>query len=75
MVMSVQNEEQYEEALKRIDELMISYERGSFATLADEIELVALVGRVELYEQENYPIDPPTPEEARKFREEQEAQK
>ena len=73
MVMSIKTEADYIKALKRIGELMVSYQRAEFTTWAGEIELVALVKRVEKYEQEHYPIDPPTPEEARKFREEQEA--
>ena len=73
MVMSIKNDDDYIKALKRIDELMESYECGRFDTLAEQVELIALAKSVVRYEYERRQIPPPTPEEARKFREEQEA--
>ena len=63
----LKTEEDYNEALKRIDELFDA-EQGT--PEADELEL--LVALVELYEKEHFPIEAPDPVAAIKFRMEQE---
>ena len=63
----IKNETEYNEALKRIEELFDA-EQGT--PEADELEL--LVALVELYEKEHFPITVPDPIEAIKFRMEQE---
>lgn len=62
----IKNEEDYNKALARIDELM---DAKPNTPEGDELEL--LVTLVELYEEKNYPIDMPDPIEAIKFRMEQ----
>ena len=62
----IKTEKEYSEALKRIEEI---FHAKPGTDLADELEL--LVTLVELYEKKHYPIDPPTPVEAIKFRMEQ----
>jgi HTH-type transcriptional regulator / antitoxin HigA len=59
--------EDYEQALARIDEL---FDAKPGTKDADELEL--LVALVELYEQNLYHIDPPNPIDAIKYRMEQE---
>ena len=49
-------EKDYERALARINDLM---DADSGSPQGDELEL--LVSLVELYEEANYPIDPPDP--------------
>ena len=61
-------EEQYEEALARIEALMDI----NSPTQAQEEEQEALGRLVEAYEDEHYPIGLPDPEEAQRFRAEQE---
>lgn len=63
----LKTESEYNDALKRIDELFDS-EPGT--PESDELEL--LVALVELYEKENFPIEAPDPVSAIKFRMEQE---
>ncbi len=63
----IKTEAEYNEALKRIDELFDA-EQGT--PEADELEL--LVALVELYEKEHFPIEAPDPVSAIKFRMEQE---
>jgi HTH-type transcriptional regulator/antitoxin HigA len=58
----IKNEKDYNAALKRIDELM----GADGAPECEELELLAKL--VEIYEKEKYPIDPPDPIEAIKFR-------
>ncbi|MBN1621851.1 MAG: hypothetical protein JW871_04590 [Endomicrobiales bacterium] len=62
----IKNEEDYNLALSRIEELMDA-EQGTDEM--DELEL--LTALVEMYEQKQYPIDWPDPVEAIKFRMEQ----
>lgn len=63
----IKTEAEYNDALKRIDELFDA-EQGT--SEADELEL--LVALVELYEKERFPIEAPDPVSAIKFRMEQE---
>ena len=63
----IKTEEDYNLAMKRIDELFDA-EEGT--PECDELEL--LVALVELYEKERFPIESPDPVEAIKFRMEQE---
>lgn len=63
----LKTETDYNEALKRIEELFDA-EQGT--PEADELELLAAL--VELYEQEHFPIEAPDPVSAIKFRMEQE---
>ena len=52
----IKTEKDYERALARINDLM---DADSGSPQGDELEL--LVSLVELYEEANYPIDPPDP--------------
>ena len=52
----IKTEKDYERALARINDLM---DADSGSPEGDELEL--LVTLVELYEEANYPIDPPDP--------------
>ena len=62
----IKTEDEYNEALSRIDELFdVTPESKDF----DEVEL--LIALVELYEQQHYKIESPDPIEAIKFRMEQ----
>jgi HTH-type transcriptional regulator/antitoxin HigA len=62
----IKTEEEYNEALSRIDELFdVTPESKEF----DEVEL--LIALVELYEHQHYKIESPDPIEAIKFRMEQ----
>ena len=63
----LKTEEEYNKALKRIEEL---FDAESGTQEADELEL--LVTLVELYEKEHFPIEAPDPVSAIKFRMEQE---
>ena len=63
----IKNETEYNEALKRIEEL---FDAEPGTPDSDELEL--LVALVELYEKEHFPITAPDPVEAIKFRMEQE---
>ena len=62
----LKTEADYEAALAYVDELM---DAEPDSPEEDELEIFALL--VEAYEQEHYPIDPPDPVEAVKFRMEQ----
>ena len=62
------NETDYKAALEKLKAWM-----DSNAELNDEI--VALIDTIIEYEEEHFPIDPPTPEEAAAFRAEQEGRK
>ncbi len=62
----IRGEADYEQALRRVEELWDSAE-GSAES--DELDILATL--VEAYEQEHYPIDLPDPIEAIKFRLEQ----
>ncbi|MFM7014958.1 MAG: type II toxin-antitoxin system HigA family antitoxin [Bacteroidota bacterium] len=62
----IKTEKQYQEAIKRLDEIFNS-KKGS--KTADELELLSLL--IEKYENETSPIDLPDPIEAIKFRMEQ----
>ena len=62
----IKNESDYEATLNRINELM---DADPGTPEGDELELLATL--VELYEKEVYPIDPPDPIAAIKFRVEQ----
>ena len=63
----IKNETEYEQALKRIEEL---FDAEAETPEADELEL--LVALVELYEKDLFPISAPDPVAAIKFRMEQE---
>ena len=67
----IRNEAEYEEALGRISDLMdaLSGPNGQVtdANHPARVEMDALVSQVEYYEDEHYPIDPPSPEEAIEF--------
>lgn len=63
----LKTEKDYNEALKRIDEL---FDAEPGTPDADELDLLCAL--VELYEKEHYPIEAPDPVEAIKFRMEQE---
>jgi HTH-type transcriptional regulator/antitoxin HigA len=67
MIRIIKTEEEYERMLARIETLMDA-QPGSVEE--DELELLALL--VEKYEAEHYPIDPPDPVEAIRFRMDQE---
>ena len=62
----IKNEKDYELALKRLDKI---FDALPGTKEGDELEILALV--IEDYEDKNYPIDPPDPIEAIKFRMEQ----
>ena len=69
MIMDIRilkTEEDYEEALKRLDEI---FDAPANSTEGDEAELLVLL--IENFEREHYPIDAPDPIEAIKFRMEQ----
>ncbi len=66
----IKTEEEYERALKRIEELM-----DAEAGTPEEDELVRLTDIVEAYEEEHYPIDPPDPVALAEFRREQSMKK
>jgi len=59
-------EQEYELALVQASALM------SATSPKDLAELERLADLIEVYEDEHYPIGPPTPEAAREFREDQE---
>jgi len=62
----IKSEREYELALKRLDKI---FDAEPETKEGDELELLAIV--IEDYEDKNYPIDPPDPIEAIKFRMEQ----
>jgi len=61
----LENKKQYEEALKRIDELM-DINAGVKTDLGREMKLLLLL--IEKYEDDHYPIDSPDPVDAIKIR-------
>jgi len=63
----IKTEEEYEEALARVEALM---DAAPGSAQEEELELLALL--VEKYEEDHFPIDTPDPVEAIKFRMEQE---
>lgn len=63
----IKNEQDYDAALVRIDELLDAPEGSNQANLRDVLVLL-----VEKYENEKYPIDMPDPISAIKFRMDQE---
>ena len=63
----IKTEQEYQEALERVYILM---DAAAGSVQEEELELLVLL--VEKYEEEHYPIDPPDPVEAIKFRMEQE---
>jgi addiction module HigA family antidote len=65
-IKEIKTEEEYEQILKRIEEIFDSKPNTPEAN-----ELEYLVGLVEKYEEENYPIDKPSPKAAIRFRMEQ----
>jgi len=62
----IKNEKDYKTALSRIEELM---DAKSDTTEMDELELITAL--VEMYEERHFPISPPDPIDAIKFRMEQ----
>jgi HTH-type transcriptional regulator/antitoxin HigA len=62
----IKSEEDYQAALKRIDEI---FDAGEDTPEFDELDILATL--VEKYEDKNFPILPPEPVEAIKFRMEQ----
>ena len=62
----IKTERDYELALKRLDKI---FDAEPGTKDGDELEILALL--IEDYENKNYPIDPPDPIEAIKFRMEQ----
>ncbi|MBT8421450.1 MAG: helix-turn-helix domain-containing protein [Gammaproteobacteria bacterium] len=61
----IRNDREHEQALARLTDLM-DRDPAPETPEANELELLALV--IEHYEQQHYPIDPPDPIEAIKFR-------
>ena len=59
----IRTEEDYELALKRLDKI---FDAEPGTKQGDELEILALI--IEDYEDKNYPIGPPDPIEAIKFR-------
>lgn len=66
----IETEEEYNEALKRIDAL---FDAPLGSPEAKEADVLALL--INQYEEEHFPIDEPDPEEYRKIREEEAGQK
>ncbi len=62
----IKTEIEYQEALKRLDEI---FDTPPDSQYADELELLSLL--IEKYEEEKFPIDLPDPIEAIQFRMEQ----
>ncbi|MBU6323982.1 MAG: helix-turn-helix domain-containing protein [Bacteroidetes bacterium] len=62
----IKTEQEYQDALKRLDEIFDAQRNSEHA---DELELLSLL--IDKYEQEQFPIDLPDPIEAIKFRMEQ----
>lgn len=66
MLRAIKTNRQHKAALKRIDHLM---DAGNATSEAAELEVLAIL--VERYEREAFPIDPPSPIDAIRFRMEQ----
>ena len=65
-IIVIRTEEDYQQALKRLEEI---FDAPVESLEGDEAEILTIL--IEKYEDENYPIDPPDPIEAIKFRMEQ----
>ena len=63
----IKTESEYNSAMEQIDKLFFSDLESPEAST-----LMRLLDDVEAYEEAKYPIDPPTPDEAKAFRKEQE---
>ena len=68
---TIRSEAEYDAALARISELMDALS-GPQGQITDgnhphQVELGSLVSQVERYEDEHYPIDPPSPSAAIEF--------
>ena len=68
----IETAEQHEAALEELRELL---KKGSDRTAEETARLKVLAESIETYEKQNFPIDPPTPEEQAAFRAEQEPDK
>jgi HTH-type transcriptional regulator / antitoxin HigA len=68
MIKPIKNKTQYKEALDKAYELM-QMELKPGSTESDELEVLSIL--IENYEEKNYPVPPPNPVEAIKFRMEQ----
>lgn len=62
----IKTDEDYQKALKRLEEI---FEAPNETPEGDEAEVLSIL--IEKYEDEHFPIDPPDPIEAIKFRMEQ----
>lgn len=62
----IRTEEEYQDALARIDEI---WDAEAGTSESDELDVLSIL--IEAYEEEHHPIDPPDPIEAIKFRMEQ----
>lgn len=65
MLKPIKNDKQYDEALEKVYELM-QKDIKPMTKESDELEVLSIL--VEHYENEKFPIDPPSPLEAIKFR-------
>lgn len=63
----LETEEEYWQTLRRIEEIW-----GAPPDSAEGLELDKLIYLLTQYEDAHFPIEPPTPSEARKFRQDQE---
>ncbi len=61
----IKNEEEYQKALNRVDELL-EIDPAMGTDLSDELDVLVLL--IEKYEEENWKIDTPDPIEAIKYR-------
>ncbi|MBI4650609.1 transcriptional regulator [Candidatus Desantisbacteria bacterium] len=66
VIKPIKNNKDYEKALKKIEEI---FDTKKNTPQGDELEILSIL--VEHYEQQHYPIVPPDPIEAIKFRMEQ----
>lgn len=65
----IKTEADYEAALERIKALS---DRGTPRTASEEVEFDTLISTVYDYEEKNFPMDIPSPEDMARFRAEQE---
>ena len=65
-IKAIRSEDDYNDALARIEEIF-----GAEAGTLESDECDVLVGLVELYEQEHYPVGPPSVSAALEFHREQ----
>ncbi|SEK28580.1 helix-turn-helix domain-containing protein [Parapedobacter koreensis] len=68
MLKPKKNEQQYEDALARVYTLMQKDSKPDSKT-SDELEILSIL--IKVYENEHYPVPPPNPLEAIRFRLEQ----